>query len=189
MKESTVPYTPVELRHVKLGRSPLGYKRQETEQLLEDVANSFESVWRDRGELSDRLEELERQLDEHKQREHLMTQALLAAERAAAEARDAARREAELIVAEAHQEARSVIRGVQSERERLVLEARRVETLLRAALGLVEEGSALANWPERSDTREFAAVEPAAPETPVEAAEHGPEPAGQPQRGKDFDWG
>jgi cell division initiation protein len=189
MKERTVPYTPVELRHVKLGRSALGYKRRETEQVIEDVASSFESVWRDRGELSDRVEELERQLDEHKQREHLLTQALLAAERAAAEAREAARREAELIIAEAHQEARSVVRGAQTERERLVLEARRVETLLRAALGLVEEGSALANWPERSDTREFAAVEPVVAEPPVHVDAHEPEPADQPPRSRDFDWG
>jgi cell division initiation protein len=178
-----VPYTPVELRHVKIKRALFGYKRDETERLLEDVADSFEDVWRDRGELTDHLEELEKQLDEYKQREHLLTQTLVAAERSAAEARESARREAELIVAEAHQEARSVLRGAQSERERLVIEARRVETLLRAALGLVEEGGALANWPDRSDTREFQAVEP-------EEADEAPEPelAEEPQASRDFNW-
>jgi cell division initiation protein len=181
-----VPYTPVELRHVKIGRALFGYKRDETERLLEEIADSFEDVWRDRGELADQVEDLEKQIGEYKQREHLLTQTLVAAERSAAEARDAARREAELIVAEAHGEARSVLRGAQSERERLVMEARRVETLLRAALGLVEEGGAAASWPDRSDTREFHAVEP-----PAEEPEEAPEPEvveeSQPSRG--FNWG
>ena len=183
-----MPYTPVELRHVKLGRSLLGYKREETERLLEDIADSFEDVWRDRGELADRVEDLDKQVAEYKQREHLLTQTLVAAERSAAEARDAARREAELIVAEAHQEARSVLRGAQSERERLVMEARRIETLLRTALGLVEEGSeaqAKPTWPDRSDTREFKVVETPVDEFPVDE----PELPEESQSSRDFNWG
>jgi cell division initiation protein len=190
-----MPYTPVELRHVKLGRSLLGYKRDETERVLEDIANSFEDVWRDRGELTDKVEELEQRLDEHRQREHLLTQTLVAAERSAAEARESARKEAELIVAEAHLEARSVMRGAQGERERLVMEARRVEVLLRSALGLIEQGSgasdhgSLASWPDRSDTREFAAItdapaEPAPPEPAVDE----PAETGEPQGVRDFNW-
>ena len=169
-----VPITPVELRHVKLRRAFRGYHRGDTEEVLEEVTESFEDVWRDRGELADKVEELEKQLADYKQREHLLTQTLVAAERSAAEARDSARREAELIIAEAHQEARSVIRGVQSERERLVLEARRITTLLRSALGLVEEGAGPSDWPDRSDTREFQAIsEPPArePEEPPDVDE------------------
>jgi cell division initiation protein len=192
-----VPYTPVELRHVKLGRSLFGYKREETERLLDEVANSFEDVWRDRGELADKVEELERDLAEYKQREHLLTQTLVAAERAAGEAREAARKDAELIVAEAHQEARSVTRAAQAERERLAMEARRIETLLRSALGLLEE-SRRENWPERSDTREFEAVDPGKagedagePGKVVElppAHEDTPHVEGS-APGRDFNWG
>ena len=49
--------------------------------------------------------------------------------------REHAKREAELIVAEAHAEARSVMRSGQGERERLLAEVRRIESLLRSALG------------------------------------------------------
>src|SRR5881628_3567009 len=160
-------YTPVELRHVRLGRSLFGgYKKDELERLLEDVADSFEEVWRERGELTDKLEDLERLLADVKQRESLLASTLVSAERAAVEAKEAAKREAELIIAEAHQEARSVTRTAQTERERLFAEARRVETLLRAALGMVEETSAEVaeaavevapardreQWPKREDT-------------------------------------
>jgi cell division initiation protein len=179
-----MPYTPVELRHVKIGRALFGYKRAEAERILDDIADSFEDVWRDRGELTDKVEDLEKQLAEYKQREHLLTQTLVAAERSAAEARESARREAELIVAEAHQEARSVMHGVQSERERLMVEARRIQTLLRSALGLVEEGVGPTEWPDRSDTREFQAVS-----EPPPVREDEPEVVDEPSTSRDFNWG
>src|SRR5579884_3196383 len=187
-----MPYTPVELRHVRLGRALFGYRREETQRLLDDVADSFEDVWRDRGELADKVEDLERTLEEFKQREHLLSQTLVAAERSAAEAREAARREAELIVAEAHQEARSVMRGAQRERERLVSEARRVATLLRSALGFVAESLGEPSdddaWPTRYDTREFAAIRPEGEEeepaeTPGEEASAEQPSSEQPEAG------
>jgi cell division initiation protein len=194
-------YTPVELRHVRVGRALFGYKRDETDRILEDVADSFEEVWRDRGELTDKLEEVEKQLAEFKQRETLLANTLISAERAASEAKDLAKREAEVIVAEAHQEARSIVRGAQSERERLFAESRRVETLLRAALGMVEEarpdgldpeGLPPEQWPKREDTREFEAVslpdpipeDEEAPELSLSAADRD-----EPQAGRDFTWG
>jgi cell division septum initiation protein DivIVA len=163
-------YTPVELRHVKMGRSLFGYNRSDTDRLLEDVADSFEEVWCERGELADKLEDVSKQLAEIKEREALLATTLVSAEKAAAEARELARKEAELAVSEAHQEARSITRLALTERERLFAEARRVETLLRSALGLVEEAGKVPpetpepaaidreHWPKREDTREFEAV-------------------------------
>jgi cell division septum initiation protein DivIVA len=171
-----MPYTPVELRHVHLPRGLLGYRRDAVEQLLDDVADSFENVWRERGELEDKVETLELQTAELRRREELLANALVAAEQAAKEVRDHAKRESELIVAEAHQEARSITRAAQNESARLSSEARRVEALLRAALGMVGEGGHPAAaetetpdsapesaaepkpvepWPRREDTREF----------------------------------
>ncbi len=158
-----MPYTPVELRHVRIGRGLLGYKRAAVEELLTDVADSFETVWRERGELADHLEVIERELEQLRQREQALTQTLVAAEHAATEVKQQARREAELILAEAHNEARSVTRTAQGERERLHAEARRIEALLRGALGMIEEsapegesvGERPAGWPQHEDTREF----------------------------------
>jgi cell division initiation protein len=163
-----MPYTPVELRHVRLARVLLGYERNAVDRLLLDVADSFEVVWRERGELEDRVELLERELELLRKRGDALSNALVAAEQAAAELREHAKREAELIVAEAHQEARSITRGVQSEHARLTAEVRRMEALLRAALGMVEESAQSAapaegapvepepeSWPRREDTREF----------------------------------
>ena len=88
-------YTPVELRHVKIGRSTFGgYRKLETEKLIEDIADSFEEVWRDRGELTDKLEDVEEVLAEVKQREPLLAATLVAADKASPAIRPAGRRPA-----------------------------------------------------------------------------------------------
>ena len=51
--------TPVEIRHVQLGRSLRGYRRETVDRLLSEVADSFEDVWRERADLADRVEQLE----------------------------------------------------------------------------------------------------------------------------------
>jgi cell division initiation protein len=210
-------YTPVELRHIRVGRSLFGYKRHDIDKLLEDIADSFEEVWSERGELADKVEDLGKILADVKERESLLAATLVSAERAAADARDQAKREAELIVAEAHIEARSVTRGAQGERDRLFGEVRRVETLLRAALGMVEEtkqelppsaeaGEDEEEWPKREDTREFQAAihpdvapqpaeldEPPADDVPklppVQSVTGGAEDDDSSSPGRNFSWG
>ncbi len=159
--------TPVEIRHLTFGRSFRGYRRDAVDEALERIADSFEDVWRDRGELQDQVERLEGEVAQLREQEELLKNTLIAAERSAAEARELAREQAELVVAEAHAEGRSIMRAAQAERERLIVETRRIRTLLQGALDLVNEtetpGQADAegrdaqveSWPRREDTAEF----------------------------------
>ncbi len=160
-------YTPVELRHVRVGRRPLGYHRASVEQIMSDVADSFETVWRDRGELADKVELLEQQVEELKRRELVLTNTLVAAERVAEEVRERAKREAELILSEAHGEARVIARDGRSERERLTAEVHRIEALLRSALGIVVEAGEPAATPPPAQPDATTAAEQPPPETPV----------------------
>jgi cell division septum initiation protein DivIVA len=52
--------------------------------------------------------------------------------------KEQARREADLILSEAHAEARSVTQRAVAERERLLAEARRIRALLRGALTTID---------------------------------------------------
>ena len=137
-------YTPVEIRHVKLRRGLLGYRRGSVDRLLEDVTTSFEDVWRERADHADRVELLEGELTRYRELEALLRTTLVSAERSAIEFREQAKREAEAIVAEAHAAARTITREAQAERERLALESRRIRVLLNAALDALDE----ANEPE-----------------------------------------
>ena len=142
--------TPVELRHVSLPRAVLsGYRRSAVDDLLGEVAESFEEVWRGRAELADKVESLEAELARHRELESILRTTLVSAERSAHELKDQAKREAELVVQEAHAEARSITREAAGERARLEAESRRVAALLRSALEAVD--SVVAEPSEQAD--------------------------------------
>jgi cell division initiation protein len=121
--------TPVEIRHVKLGRRPFGYDRRVTDDLLSDIVTSFEQVWRERADLRDKMEELESELSRQKEIEGTLRNTLLSAERMADDVRTQARREADVIVSEARATARDIVSGAETERERIHGEIRRLRTL------------------------------------------------------------
>lgn len=133
--------TPVEIRHIRFARRLFGYGRGQVDESMEEIADSFETVWRDRADLADRVEQLEGDLVRYRELENLLRETLVSAERAAHELRSQAAREAELIVDEAHAEARSIVRRATAERERLLAEANRVRALMRAALEALDEGA------------------------------------------------
>lgn len=132
--------TPVEIRHVRLSKG-VGYKREAVDRLLADVVESFEDVWRDRADLADRLEALDHDLTRYREMESILRSTLVSAESAAADLRERARREAQLILDEARSEARSIAREAERERAGLLQESRRIRALLSAALATVEEAS------------------------------------------------
>jgi hypothetical protein len=169
-------YTPVELRHVKVGRSPFGYNRAAVEQLIEEVAQSFEATWRERSELADRVEALEKEVVEQQQRADLLTQTLVAAERAASDVRERARLEAEAIISEAHVEARAIGRTAHSQHEQLIAETRRIQSMLRAALGVIEEGTSRLGVPAPGSRGEVDVPSRAFEEAPGPPVPVGPEP-------------
>jgi cell division initiation protein len=131
--------SPAEIRHAELNRGLFGYKRDTVDELLNEVVESFEQVWRERADLADKVEQLEAEILRFRELENLLRTTLVSAERASHELRDQARKEAELIVSEAQSEARRVVREARSERERLTGETHRIRAVLRGALEMIEQ--------------------------------------------------
>jgi cell division initiation protein len=158
--------TPVEIRHVELHRTFLrGYRRAAVDQLLNEIADSFEEVWRERADLADRLEELESEAEKHRELESLLRSTLVSAERAAQDMKEQARRESDLIVQEAHAEGRRVTREAAAEKRRLEEDTRKIRALLRTAL------EALGDQP--ADVERKAEPQAGEPATVAEAVESG----------------
>jgi cell division initiation protein len=111
--------------------------------LLDQITESFETVWRERADLADTIEKLEADLVRYREMERLLHNSLVSAERNALEIRDQAKREAAVIVDEAHAEARAITREAAGVREQLLAEARRVRMLLHAALDALDEAEEL----------------------------------------------
>jgi cell division initiation protein len=135
-----VAITPVEIRHVRLKRAPLGgYRRAPTERLLLEIADSFEEVWRERADLIDQVEQLEADLVRYRELETLLRQTLVSAERTSAELRDTAQKQAAVVVEEAHAAAREILRAARAERERLAAGSARVRDQLEGALDVLTD--------------------------------------------------
>ncbi|MFZ0341582.1 MAG: DivIVA domain-containing protein [Gaiellaceae bacterium] len=150
--------TPVEIRHLTPPRVRFrGYEVATTDELLEDIATSFEDVWRERADLADKVEQLETDLVRFRELETLLRSTLVSAEQASAQTRDRARHEAELILREAHAEARETQRRAIAENERLVHESRRLRLQLREALLALDDPEQAAEpEPEAATTSESA---------------------------------
>ena len=131
--------TPVEIRHLIPPRGFMGYKRAQTDKLFAEIATSFEDVWRERADLADKVDQLEDDIVRYKEIESLLRETLVSAERAASQLKEHARKEAEIIVTEAHTEARKVQHAARTENERLVVESRRIKAQLAGALELIDD--------------------------------------------------
>src|SRR5690348_8764008 len=147
--------TPVEIRHITPPRTTFrGYRIAATDKLLEDIAASFEDVWRERADLADKVEQLEADLVRFRELETLLRTTLVSAEQASANTRDQARREAELILTGAHAEAREIQRRALAENERLQNESRRLRMQLREALTALDDPEATEQEREPESTTE-----------------------------------
>ena len=132
--------TPVEIRHLKPGRSLVGgYKRAAVDTLMDEIVASFEDVWRERADLADKVEQLEVDLVRYRELEALLRTTLVSAEKSAVTLKEQAGREADLIIEEARAEARTITRTARADHDRLLAEVRRMKSLLHSALALVDE--------------------------------------------------
>ena len=156
--------TPVEIRHITPPRAKFrGYRTAATDALLEDIVASFEDVWRERADLADKVEQLETDLIRFRELESLLRTTLVSAEQAAAQMRDQARSEAEVILSKAHADAREIQRRAVAENERLAYETRRLRAQLIDALAAldgaepeqaVEDDASAVNAEHEEDTAE-----------------------------------
>jgi len=132
--------TQVEIRHLKPSKAFLGgYDRDNVDRLLDEIVASFEDVWRERADMTDQVEQLENDLVRYREIEGLLRTTLVSAEKAAVTLKEQARKEADLIIEEARSEARSITRHARADHDRLLGEVRRMRSLLRSALALVDE--------------------------------------------------
>ncbi len=104
----------------RVPRSKDGYEPAATDKLLNELGDRQAELMREREELRGRMEELEADLLRYEAQEQLLGKAILSATKHAETIREAARREAELILGKARREALS--REAVSERNRVLAE-------------------------------------------------------------------
>jgi cell division initiation protein len=126
--------SPMDIQRQTFGVGLRGFDRDEVRTYLNIVGEEVAALQRERDSLLQRLQDMEALLDEHRQRETILKNTLLTAQRVSEEIRDNARKQAEASVKEAEIQADRLLEMAQArahEVERGILELRGHRTGLR----------------------------------------------------------
>lgn len=166
-----MPLSPFEVERREFGSAPMGYRKRDVDQFVDEVHRSLRELWEERTDRSEELEVLKERLTRFEQLEDQLKNTLLLAQDSAEKAQEQARRESELILREAGQKSRDIVHAAHEEKQKLDLvlrdlhgaeqEARqRLRAMSGAILSHLDDTEALVN--ESSGT--FRAIVSAHPE-------------------------
>ena len=126
--------SPMDIQRQEFARVVRGYDREEVRTYLNIVAEEVAALQRERDSLDQQVQNMQGLLDEHRQREAILKNTLLTAQRVSEEIRDVARKQSENVVKEAEMQADRLLELAQTrahEVERGILELRGHRTSLR----------------------------------------------------------
>ncbi len=106
--------TPLEIRSYQFKKSFKGYDIQEVEKLKELASDSLEEAIKANAILDERLKEMSERLSEHVSNEKTLKDAITTAHGMAEELKNNARKEGELLIAEARLQAEEIVRQAHS---------------------------------------------------------------------------
>lgn len=133
--------TALEIRSHQIKKSIRGYDVRETDSILEMAADAIEEATRETNRLEDKLRETSERLAEHMANENILKETITSAQRMVEDLKNNARKEAELIVAEARLQGDEIVRQaharatkVQEEIHRLKKQRMELETKIKALI-------------------------------------------------------
>ncbi len=107
--------TPLDIRRQEFKKSMRGFDPIEVETFMEMMANEFENLLKEQGELRTKITETETQLKDYKQIERTLQQTLMQAQEATGKTYEAARRDAESIIKDAEMKAAQLLSGASTD--------------------------------------------------------------------------
>jgi len=110
--------TPLDIHNKEFARGWRGYRPAEVRAFLEQVVKGYEELYRENQELREQVLGLEQALKKYREWEETIKETLVMAQKAAAEARQNAEKEAELILQEARRRAEETLARAQAEVEK-----------------------------------------------------------------------
>ena len=126
--------SPMDIQRQTFGQRLRGFDRDEVRAYLNLVAEEVAALQMERDRLDQELQSLRSLLDEHRQRETILKNTLLTAQRLSEEIRDTARKQGESVVKEAELQADRLVEMAQNrahEVERGILDLRAHRTAIR----------------------------------------------------------
>ena len=103
--------TPLDIRQKRFASGFRGCDRREVEGYLELLAAEFEDVVKENIALKDELKRLQSRIDQYAERERTLQETMVTAQRISEDLKDAAKKEAEIILADAENQAEKVVQN------------------------------------------------------------------------------
>jgi DivIVA domain-containing protein len=123
MTEDGFQLSAHDVRHQEFHKALRGYDTVQVDDFKERIAQELDRVWRDRGQLNDRLQPRVEQLTVFRDRERAMNDALIAAQQLRADVQSQADKESELILERARAQAEQMLNEARHEAQRIVDQA------------------------------------------------------------------
>lgn len=101
--------TPMEIQNKEFKKAMRGYKEDEVDEFLDKVVADFERLYRENGELKDKIAVVNERVDNYSLMEKTLQSTLVVAQTTAEEVVVNARKKAEVIIKEAEEQARKII--------------------------------------------------------------------------------
>jgi cell division initiation protein len=127
--------TPLDIRKQEFRKAMRGLDAEEVYAFLSTIGDEYEAILNDNKALRERLLELDDKVQEYRSMEKTLRDTLLTAERVTVEAKDNARREANLIIKEAQIEAEKALRDINNEAMKLRQEVSQLRSQRESYLG------------------------------------------------------
>jgi cell division initiation protein len=102
-------FTPLDIRQKRFDTSFRGYAARDVQGFLELLAVEFEELVKQNIALKEELKRTQVELDRHLERERALQQTLVTAQRVSEDLRDAAKKEAEVVIAEAELQSEKIV--------------------------------------------------------------------------------
>ena len=102
--------TPMDIHNKTFSKGLRGYAQEEVEQLMEEVVNDYEKIYREHREMQEETDMLRTKLKNYETMETTMTSTLMMAQETAENVKVNARKEAELIIAKEETEKEQMLR-------------------------------------------------------------------------------
>jgi cell division initiation protein len=119
--------TPIDIQQHRFKTSPFGYEKSGVDHFLEQVAEELEQYHRHLQELKEELARTRASLEEMRQREEMLKETLMTAQKMTDDIKANALKEAEILIAEAGLQGEKIIQDAEARRSELLNELQELQ--------------------------------------------------------------
>ncbi len=101
--------TPMDIHNKEFGKSMRGFNCDEVNEFLNEVIQAYEILYRENREMTDKVEQMEKRLQQYESTEETMRNTLVLAQETGENVKEAARKEADLILQNAEQQRKVIL--------------------------------------------------------------------------------